>query len=83
MIYTPAKIKFFKKTHKTMVSTKPAMTVPQIESNGFFMVNLLVKILSLSTGLEVSAKLWINQESLMPNSPMLKPFSTIPSQKFA
>jgi hypothetical protein len=57
MIYTPAKIKFFKNTYKTIVSTKPAITVPLIESNGFFMVNLLVKNLFSSTGLEVSAKL--------------------------
>jgi hypothetical protein len=56
MVYTPATIKFFKKTYKTTVSTKPAIIVPHIESNGFFMVNLLVKNLFSSTGLEVSAK---------------------------
>jgi hypothetical protein len=79
MIYTPAKIKFFKKAYKTIVSTKPAITVPQIESNGFFMVNLLVKNLFSSTGLEVSAKPQINQESLMPNSLILKPSGAISS----
>jgi len=60
MTYTPAKIKFFNKTYKTMVSTKPAIIVPHIESNGFFTVNLLVKNI-FPTVPEIIAKPLFNQ----------------------